>query len=164
EHLELERILIPFLRDRTNSENIVSSKKINDSTPPKSWPFQRALDDFLRKYNPRLVTICDFFVWRIHNSICFFVAMDTYSKETPQFYNKFTRSSKNGFLVLRVFIMDQPGPPLCRVREIFDFQIPYNSSEKVSVLYFTHGLWKIRLGLENTSSTIDNICKEIQRQ
>ncbi|CAH1768449.1 3681_t:CDS:2, partial [Entrophospora sp. SA101] len=46
---------------------------------------------------------------------------------------------------LRVFIMDQPGPPMCRVCEIFDFQIPYNSSDEISVLYFTHGLWKIRL-------------------
>ncbi|CAG8624531.1 8547_t:CDS:2, partial [Scutellospora calospora] len=43
---------------------------------------------------------------------------------------------------LRVFIMDQPGPPLCQVREIFNLQIPYNSSDEILVLYFVHCLWK----------------------
>ncbi|CAG8819474.1 4461_t:CDS:1, partial [Racocetra persica] len=62
------------------------------------------------------------------------------------------------------FYNGSPGPPLCRVREIFDFQIPYTSSDEISTLYFTHSLWKIQLGLRNTSSMIDNICEEIQRQ
>ncbi|CAG8493242.1 2328_t:CDS:10 [Dentiscutata heterogama] len=64
---------------------------------------------------------------------------------------------------LRFFIMDQPGLPLCRVRKIFDFQILYDYSDEISVLYFTHGLWKIRLGLE-IHNVINNVCGEIQRQ
>ncbi|CAG8812877.1 4582_t:CDS:1, partial [Dentiscutata erythropus] len=45
-----------YLKDRTNSENIVLLKNIHDSTPSKSWPFQYAFNDFLSKYNSCLVT------------------------------------------------------------------------------------------------------------
>ncbi|CAG8649889.1 1591_t:CDS:2 [Dentiscutata erythropus] len=63
---------------------------------------------------------------------------------------------------LRVFIMDQPGPPLCRVREVFDLKIPYKSVDEDSVLQFIHSLWMIRLGLEESVNELENIGREIQ--
>ncbi|CAG8694986.1 5679_t:CDS:1, partial [Dentiscutata heterogama] len=63
---------------------------------------------------------------------------------------------------LRVFIMDQPEPPLCRVREIFDLKIPYKSVDEDSVLQFIHSLWMIRLGLEESVNKLENIGREIQ--
>lgn len=61
--------------------------------------------------------------------------------------------------------MDQPGPPLCRVRLIFDLEIPYDlSADKSLVFDFIHSLWKIYLGLEKTMKDMDSICDKIQEQ
>ncbi|CAJ0924093.1 12749_t:CDS:2, partial [Entrophospora sp. SA101] len=55
--------------------------------------------------------------------------------------------------------------PLCRVRLIFDLEIPYDlSADKSLVLGFIHSLWKIHLGLEKTMKDMDSICDKIQEQ
>ncbi|CAG8819648.1 33200_t:CDS:2, partial [Racocetra persica] len=63
---------------------------------------------------------------------------------------------------LRVFIMDQPGYPLCRVREVYDLKIPYRPVDEESVLQFIYSLWMTRLGLEESIKEIDEIGREIQ--
>ncbi|CAG8799395.1 11185_t:CDS:2, partial [Gigaspora margarita] len=63
---------------------------------------------------------------------------------------------------LRVFIMDQPEQPLCRVREIYNLKIPYQPVDKESVLQFIYSLWMTRLGLEELVKEINEIGREIQ--
>ncbi|CAJ0893493.1 6296_t:CDS:1, partial [Entrophospora sp. SA101] len=75
-----------YLRDCTNSPRTILSKHINiihNSIPQKKWPFNYAFDNFLSKHNSHLITICDFLVWRIHNSIC--LPVESFAKESSQF-------------------------------------------------------------------------------
>ncbi|CAG8603317.1 9322_t:CDS:2 [Cetraspora pellucida] len=65
---------------------------------------------------------------------------------------------------LRICIMDQPAPLLCRVRELFNIPIPYKLPVgRISVLYFVHNLWKIHLGFIETVEKMGNINQIINR-
>ncbi|KAF0347916.1 hypothetical protein F8M41_015698 [Gigaspora margarita] len=65
---------------------------------------------------------------------------------------------------LRICILDQPSPPLCRVRELFNIPIPYKLPvDRISVLYFVHNLWKVHLGFIETIEKMGNVDQIINR-
>nr|CAG8647605.1 1898_t:CDS:2 [Entrophospora candida] len=59
---------------------------------------------------------------------------------------------------LKVFLFDQPDLPFCRVRLLFNLNIPHKPTDNIDfMMRFIHNIWKIRLGMLSSISIVDEV-------
>ncbi|CAG8830428.1 35020_t:CDS:2, partial [Gigaspora margarita] len=63
--------------------------------------------------------------------------------------------------MLKVFVLDCPAHPFCRVRELFDLDIPYKKVAIEEFKLFIQALWAIRCALSDIIHDYEKIGEKL---